>query len=109
VIEKAREAMRKKMDELGPTEAQAPPPPVANPVTTSTPKPNPPPVVVVPPPPPPKPKPSPPSSLPPIEGPALPISAEQQQRLSALLARYKADEITPDQYQTERAKILHGN
>jgi hypothetical protein len=42
----------------------------------------------------------------PIEGPPLPISADKDQRLQELLKRYKADQLTPEQYQTERAKIL---
>lgn len=100
VIEKAREAMHKKMDELAaqtPAEP-APVPPPMNPEPKTK-------VAVTPPPPPPKPPKS-SDGLPPIPGPDLPISAEQQQQLSALLQRYKADEITPDQYQAERAKIL---
>jgi len=44
--------------------------------------------------------------FPPIEGPALTISAEKQQRLNSLLRKYKADEITPEQYHAERAKLL---
>jgi hypothetical protein len=47
-------------------------------------------------------------NFPPLEGPALPISSEKQQRLAELLQRYKADQVTPEQYQTERAKILAG-
>jgi hypothetical protein len=46
--------------------------------------------------------------FPPLEGPALPISADKVQRLHALLDQYKADQISPEQYQTERAKILAG-
>jgi hypothetical protein len=46
------------------------------------------------------------SNFPPLEGPALPISYEKQQRLAQLLDRYKADQVTPEQYQAERAKIL---
>ncbi len=42
----------------------------------------------------------------PLEAPPLPISAEKEQRLQELLTKYKADQITPDQYQKERAKIL---
>jgi hypothetical protein len=42
----------------------------------------------------------------PIEAPPLPISADKQQRLQELLKKYKAEELTPDQYQKERAKIL---
>jgi len=44
----------------------------------------------------------------PLEGPPLPISSEKQQRLSELLQRYRADQVTPEQYQAERAKILAG-
>ena len=45
--------------------------------------------------------------LKPIVAPPLPISAEQQAQLQALLEKYDAGEITPAQYQTERAKILN--
>jgi hypothetical protein len=41
-----------------------------------------------------------------IQGPPSPLSPEKQQRLDALLARYKADQVTPEQYHAERAKIL---
>ncbi len=51
---------------------------------------------------------SPTVNFPPLEGPALPISSDKQQRLSELLQRYKADQVTPEQYQAERAKILAG-
>jgi hypothetical protein len=44
--------------------------------------------------------------FPPLQGPEMPISADKVQRLHALLDRYKADLITPEQYQAERAKIL---
>ena len=44
--------------------------------------------------------------LPPIPAPPLPISADKQQRLKELLQKYRADQITPEQYHTERAKIL---
>jgi len=36
----------------------------------------------------------------------LPISADKQQRLNALLEQYKADKVTPQQYHEQRAKIL---
>ena len=42
----------------------------------------------------------------PIETPALPISATKEERLQALLQKYKADQITPEEYHTERAKIM---
>jgi hypothetical protein len=45
-------------------------------------------------------------SFPPMAGPALPISVDKQQQLDGLLLRYKADQITPEQYQSERARIL---
>jgi hypothetical protein len=48
------------------------------------------------------------SNFPPLEGPPLPISSEKQQRLHQLLQRYKSDQVTPEQYQAERAKILAG-
>ena len=48
------------------------------------------------------------SNFPPLEGPPLPISSQKQQHLYELLQRYKADQVTPEQYQTERAKILAG-
>jgi len=44
--------------------------------------------------------------LKPIEPPALPISADKQAQLQALLTIYKADKITPAEYQAQRAKIL---
>ena len=46
-----------------------------------------------------------PSGFPPLHGPPSPLSPEKQQRLAELLRRYKADQLTPEQYQTERAKI----
>lgn len=47
-------------------------------------------------------------AFPPIQGPDLPISAAKQQRLSELLSKYRADQITPEQYHVQRAKILAG-
>jgi hypothetical protein len=44
----------------------------------------------------------------PLEGPPLPITSEKHDRLNGLLQRYKADQLTPEQYQVERAKILAG-
>jgi hypothetical protein len=41
-----------------------------------------------------------------LEAPALPISGSKEQRLATLLQQYKADQITPQQYHEERAKIL---
>jgi hypothetical protein len=42
----------------------------------------------------------------PIETPALPISATKEERLQALLQKYKTDQITPEEYHTERTKIM---
>jgi hypothetical protein len=42
----------------------------------------------------------------PIEAPPLPISTAKEAQLRALLEKYKADQITPEQYHAERAKIL---
>jgi hypothetical protein len=42
----------------------------------------------------------------PLERPPSPVSAEKDQRLAELLRKYKADEITPNEYFKERAKIL---
>ena len=42
----------------------------------------------------------------PIAAPALPISASKQEQLSALLAKYMADQITPEEYHRQRAAIL---
>jgi hypothetical protein len=47
-----------------------------------------------------------PGNFPAMAGPALPISVDKQQLLDALLLRYRADQITPEQYHAERAKIL---
>lgn len=46
------------------------------------------------------------TELQPLERTPLPISQEKQDRLAELLKRYKADELTPEQYHAERAKIL---
>jgi colicin import membrane protein len=46
------------------------------------------------------------SGFKPIEAPALPISAEKQALLAELLRKYKADEITPEEYFKQKVKIL---
>lgn len=46
------------------------------------------------------------STLPALQGPPSPLSASKQQQLEALLQQYKADQITPQQYHEQRAKIL---
>lgn len=47
-----------------------------------------------------------PKAFQPIESPALPVSNEKQQRLTELLQKYRADQVTPEQYHLERVKIL---
>jgi hypothetical protein len=44
--------------------------------------------------------------LKPIEAPALPVSAAKEAQLKELLGKYKADQITPVEYQKQRAEIL---
>ena len=41
-----------------------------------------------------------------FEAPALPISGSKEQRLAALLQQYKADQISPQEYHEQRAKII---
>jgi hypothetical protein len=45
-------------------------------------------------------------SFPPLQAPPSSVSAAKQQRLNDLLYKYKADQITPEQYHQQRAKIL---
>lgn len=113
---KAKAALEQKMSEMNkqnwatPAVAPAAPPaPPTQPVAVSPAKPAPPTV---------KPEPmSPPKpiganypgkelGLKPIVAPPLPISAARKAQLQELLEKYKADQITPEQYHTERAKIL---
>ena len=42
----------------------------------------------------------------PVEAPPPPVSAQKVAALQALLAKYKANQISPDEYQKERAAIL---
>lgn len=42
----------------------------------------------------------------PLRAPALPISGDKQHQLQQLLRRYRADQITPEEYHDARAKIL---
>jgi hypothetical protein len=44
--------------------------------------------------------------LPPITAPPLPISTQQETELQGLLMRYEANQISPEEYQKERANIL---
>lgn len=46
------------------------------------------------------------SGFAPVEPPPLPVSSEQEAQLQALLEKYKANQITPEQYQSERAAII---
>lgn len=41
-----------------------------------------------------------------LETPVSPLSGSKQDRLAELLRRYKADEVTPQEYHTQRAKII---
>lgn len=112
-IEKAREALRQKMKEL---EGQQP-------ATTTAPAPAPGVAVTKPAGATPQPMASKPEVKPavegagkkppkgvlsfsPIQGPPPSISADKQQRLAELLRKYKADEITAEEYHQQRAKVL---
>jgi hypothetical protein len=44
--------------------------------------------------------------FPPLKGPPPAVAADKEQRLQELLRKYKADQITPEQYHLQRAKIL---
>jgi hypothetical protein len=46
------------------------------------------------------------TSFQPIEGPALPYSGAKKEQLDELLRKYRGDELTPEQYHQQRAKIL---
>jgi hypothetical protein len=46
------------------------------------------------------------ASLPAIVGPPSPLPAAKQQKLDVLLQQYRMDQITPEQYHEQRAKIL---
>jgi hypothetical protein len=45
-------------------------------------------------------------AFPPIQAPPPSVSADKQQRLAELLRKYKAEEITPEEYHLQRAKIM---
>jgi hypothetical protein len=45
-------------------------------------------------------------AYPPLQAPAPTVSADKEQRLQELLAKYRADQITPEAYHEQRAKIL---
>jgi hypothetical protein len=85
-IAKARAAMEQKMKELlaqQPAEAPAAPPPSRKPATLKG-----------------------APGFPPIQGPPPAISADKQGRLDELLRKYRADQITPEEYHQQRAKII---
>lgn len=46
------------------------------------------------------------ASFTPLTPPPSPLPASKSQRLQALLEQYKADQITPEQYHSQRAKII---
>jgi hypothetical protein len=115
-IEKARAAMRAKMSEVVVNE---PPPPVAPTpapepakphaaaqptMATASPQPQPVQKPVVP-----KPQKHPADGkmeFRPLEGPSSGLSASKQQQLSELLRKYRSDEISPEEYHSQRAKVL---
>jgi hypothetical protein len=41
-----------------------------------------------------------------MQGPPVPFTQQQQAKLAELLRKYRADEITPEQYHAERARII---
>jgi hypothetical protein len=47
-----------------------------------------------------------PGQFAPLSAPPLPISLSKEQRLSELLRQYQLDQISPEQYHEQRAKIL---
>ena len=117
-LARAREALRQKMQELQATPAPAPAPAPAvapesakpsvavapAPAPKSEPKPTAQPTAVTKPAP--KPAPVATSNYKPIDAPASPFSAGKQAKLAELLARYRADSITAQEYHAQRAAIL---
>ena len=41
-----------------------------------------------------------------FEPPALPVTPEQEAELQALLSKYMADDVSPEEYHKQRAAIL---
>ena len=112
-IAKAREALRQKMKELdaqppastnAPASAAAKPAPTKPKPTATKPEAKPAPVVEKAPKKPAAVKSAP--AFPAIQGPASPVSGDKQQRLTELLRKYKADELTPEEYHLQRAKVM---
>jgi hypothetical protein len=105
-IAKAREALRQKMNELDmqPVAAVAPAPvPAIQPKPVAAGGAATPPVL----------EPTKPTkrsqillSFPPLQGPPPAVAADKEQRLQELLRKYRADQITPEDYHQQRAKIL---
>jgi hypothetical protein len=46
------------------------------------------------------------AAFPQIQGPPPSVSSDKEQRLQELLRKYKADQVTPEEYHQQRAKIL---
>jgi hypothetical protein len=46
------------------------------------------------------------TKLPPLPAPPSPVSASKEQQLQNLLQQYTSDQISPEQYHQQRAKIL---
>ena len=103
-IARAREAMRRKLEEMQTDQQPAPAPgtPVAAVAPAPAPKPAPTPA--------PAPKtaatPVATSSYKPVDAPASPLPASKQSKLADLLARYRADSITAQEYHAQRAAII---
>lgn len=106
-VERARAALRQKMAELDAQSGIVPTPTVANVAPVSLPPPTPPAPA-------PTPQPThqtvqssaPPPPPPPVTIPPPAVSSSKEARLSALLVQYKADQITAEQYHTQRAAII---
>jgi hypothetical protein len=47
-----------------------------------------------------------PLAFPPLQGPPPAVAADKEQRLRELLGKYRADQVTPEEYHQQRAKIL---
>jgi hypothetical protein len=91
-IAKAREALDAKMKELAAHPPAQPPPPRAPAPSEKPPKKLTATQVL--------------QSFPPLQAPPPAVPAAKQQRLDDLLAKYRADQITPEEYHQQRAGIL---
>ena len=45
-------------------------------------------------------------AFPPLKGPPPAVAADKEQRLQELLRKNRADQVTPEEYHQQRAKIL---